>query len=92
MVSTVARTELSAAGTGPVPEAAREETGMSIGGFADKAKEMAEQHPDQIDQGVEKAGDAVDERTGGQHAEQVDKAQDAVEDRLGGGAGEQAPA
>ncbi len=58
---------------------------MSIGGFADKAREMAEQHPEQVDQGIEKAGDAVDERTGGQHAEQVDRAQDAVADRFGGG-------
>ena len=58
---------------------------MSIGGFADKAKDLAAEHPEQVDQGIEKAGDAVDERTGGQHAEQVDKAQDAVQDRLGGG-------
>lgn len=58
---------------------------MSIGGFADKAKDLAEQHPDQVDQGIDKVGDAVDERTGGQHAEQVDKAQDAVRDRIGGG-------
>ncbi len=58
---------------------------MSIGGFADKARELAEQHPDQVDQGIERAGDAVDDRTGGQHAEQVDKAQAAVQDRFGGG-------
>ncbi len=58
---------------------------MSIGGFADKARDLAEQHPEQVDQGIDRAGDAVDERTGGQHAEQVDRAQDAVQDRLGGG-------
>ena len=58
---------------------------MSIGGFADKARELAEQHPEQVDQGIDKAGDAVDQRTGGQHAEQIDKAQDAVQDRIGGG-------
>ena len=64
---------------------------MDFGGLADKAKKMAEQHPDQVDQGIEKAGDAVDERTGGQHAEQVDKAQDALRDRIGG-SDEQPPA
>jgi hypothetical protein len=58
---------------------------VSIGGFADKARELAEQHPEQVDQGIDKAGDAVDQRTGGQHAEQIDKAQDAVQDRIGGG-------
>lgn len=65
---------------------------MSIGGFADKARELAEQHPEQVDQGIEKAGDAVDERTGGQHADQVDKAQEALKDRLGGGDDPQQPA
>ena len=58
---------------------------MSIGGFADKARDLAADHPEQVDQGIEKAGDAVDARTGGQHAEQVDKAQAAVQDRFGGG-------
>lgn len=54
-------------------------------GIFDKAQDMAEQHPDQVDQGIEKAGDAVDERTGGKHAEQVDKGQDMARERLGGG-------
>lgn len=58
---------------------------MGIGDFVDKAKDLAGQHPDKVDQGIDKAGDAVDQRTGGQHAGQVDKAQDAVRDRLAGG-------
>ena len=58
---------------------------MGIGDMVDKAKDLAGQHPDKVDQGIDKAGDAVDQRTGGQHAEQVDKAQDAVRDRLAGG-------
>lgn len=64
-------------------------------GIFDKAQDLAEQHPDQVDQGIEKAGDAVDERTGGKYAEQVDKGQDAARARLGGGEapaeGEQPP-
>lgn len=56
---------------------------MGIGDFVDKAKDLAGQHPDKVDQGIDKAGDAVDQRTGGQHAAQVDKAQDAARDRLG---------
>ncbi len=50
--------------------------------FTDKARELAAEHADQVDQGVEKAGDLADERTGGQHSEKieqgVDKAQDAL--------------
>ena len=58
---------------------------VDIGGLGDKAKQFANDNPDKVDQGIDKAGDAVDERTGGQHAEQVDKAQDALRDKLGGG-------
>lgn len=58
---------------------------VDIGGLGDKAKQFAEDNPDKVDQGIEKAGDAVDDRTGGQHAEHVDKGQDALRDKLGGG-------
>jgi len=64
---------------------------MGLGDIVNKAKDLAADHPDKVEQGVDKAGDAVDQRTGGQHAEQVDKAQDAVRDRLAGG-GQQPPA
>ena len=60
-------------------------------GFLDKAKdkltEVTDSHPDTVeqysDQGIERAGDAVDERTGGQHAEHVDRAQRAADDHIG---------
>lgn len=58
---------------------------MGIGDIVNKAKDLAADHPDKVQQGVDKAGDAVDQRTGGQHAEQVDKAQDAVRGHLAGG-------
>lgn len=54
-----------------------------MGGFADKAKEMAEQHDDQVDQGLEKAGDAVDDHTGGTHSDKIDKGVDAAQERTG---------
>ena len=57
---------------------------MGLGDIVNKAKDLAADHPDQVDQGVDKAGDAVDARTGGTHVSQVDKAQEAVKDRLGG--------
>lgn len=50
-------------------------------GFMDKAKDLAGQHDEKIDQGIEQGGDMVDERTGGKHAEHVDKAQDFANDR-----------
>jgi hypothetical protein len=46
---------------------------MSI---VDKVKEMLGQHADKAKDAVEKAGDMVDERTGGKYAEKVDLAQE----------------
>lgn len=56
-------------------------------GFMDKAKDLAGQHADKIDQGIEQGGDLVDDKTGGKYADQVDKAQDFANeqaDKLGG--------
>ncbi|MGN6412423.1 antitoxin [Flexivirga sp.] len=49
----------------------------------DKASELAGEHQDTIDEGVEKAGDAVDEKTDGKYADKVDSAQEAAKERLG---------
>ena len=54
-------------------------------GFMDKAKDFADKHDEQVDQGIEKAGDQVDQRTGNKYASQVDKGQDAAQQRTGAG-------
>ena len=62
-------------------------------GLMDKVKGMLGQHGDKVDDGIDRGGDVVDERTGGKHAAHVDKAQDAAKDALrkpdgeGGGGG-----
>ena len=56
-----------------------------MGGFMDKAQDMAEQHDDKVDQGVEKAGDFADQKTGGGHSEQIDSAVDQAQQRTGQG-------
>ena len=55
-----------------------------LGDLAGQAEKLAKEHPDQVKQGVEKAGQVADEKTGGQHADQIDKAEQAVEERLTG--------
>ena len=50
-----------------------------MGGFMENAKEFADQHDEQVDQGLEKAGDLADERTGGQRRDQIDRGVDAQE-------------
>jgi len=55
----------------------------------EKAKDMASEHDAQVDRGLDKAGDAADERTGGKYGEQIDKGVDVAQERTG--AGDQVP-
>ena len=49
-----------------------------------KAKELVEEHGDEIKKGVDKATDMADEKTGGQYSEHLDtvddKAKDVIDD------------
>ncbi|MFD8597943.1 antitoxin [Kitasatospora sp. NPDC059646] len=49
----------------------------------DKLKQMLKGHEDQAEKGVDKAGDAFDERTGGKYSGQVDTAQDKLKEQFG---------
>lgn len=54
--------------------------------FLDKAKakltDAVDQHGDKIAQGIDKAGDMVNEKTGGKHADKVDQATGKARDAL----------
>jgi hypothetical protein len=56
-----------------------------MGDFMDKAKDFADQHDKQVDQGLEKAGDMADQRTGGKYDEQIDKGVEMAQQRTGNG-------
>ena len=56
-----------------------------MGGFMDKAQDMAEQHDDKVDQGLERAGDVADQKTGGGHSGQIDRGVDMAQERTGQG-------
>jgi hypothetical protein len=49
-------------------------------GLLDKIKGMLGQHKDQAKGAVEKAGDTVDDKTGGKYSSQVDTAQAKADD------------
>jgi MT0933-like antitoxin protein len=51
-------------------------------GLMDKVRGMLGQHGDKVEQGIDKVGDVVDDKTGGKYAGQVDKAQDAAKDGI----------
>lgn len=54
----------------------------------DKAEELAKEHPDQVNEGLDKAGDFANEKTGGKFEDQIDKGQDFARDRVGDGEGQ----
>ncbi|MFF0234631.1 antitoxin [Micromonospora sp. NPDC005252] len=51
----------------------------------DKAKDVTDKHDKQVDQGMEKAGDMADKRTGGKYDDQIDKGVDQAQARTGEG-------
>ena len=50
----------------------------NLKGIVDKGKDLAAENSDKIDDVVEKAGDFVDNKTGGKYADKVDKVQEAA--------------
>jgi hypothetical protein len=50
--------------------------------LAGKAMDLAAQHADKVDDVIDKAGDVVDEKTGGKFSGQVDSAQDAAKNAI----------
>jgi hypothetical protein len=57
-------------------------------GNKSKAQEMARDHSDKVDQGIDRAGRAADDRTGGKHSEQIDKGTERAKDATGKWSGE----
>jgi hypothetical protein len=49
-----------------------------VGGSAEAAKDFVADHADSVKDGITKAGDFVDEKSGGKLSAGVDKAQDAA--------------
>ncbi len=60
-------------------------------GIFDKAKDLLNEHGDKLAPGVDKAGDMLDEKTGGKYAGQVDKGQELARERLAKQDGEPLP-
>ncbi len=56
---------------------------MDFEGLRNKAEDLAEEHAEQIDSGLEKAGEFAKNKFG--HEEQIDQAVDKVKDFLPGG-------
>ena len=57
---------------------------MGFGDFVNKAKKLADQHDEQVDQGLDRAGDEANKRFAG-HEGQVDSAVDKAQQYTGAG-------
>lgn len=53
-----------------------------VAGLAQQAGDFASQNSDQIADGIEKAGDFIDEKTGGKYADKVDGLQEGAQNLL----------
>ncbi|MGI8417291.1 MAG: antitoxin [Nakamurella sp.] len=64
---------------------------VDFGALGDKAKDLAGEHPDQVNEGVDKAGDFAGDKLG---HDKVDGLTDKAKDALGGlgGGGDEAAA
>lgn len=56
-----------------------------MGDFMDKARDFADKHDEQVDQGLDRAGDQVDQRTGNKYSDKIDQGVDQVQQRTGAG-------
>lgn len=50
----------------------------------DKAEDLAKDHPDQVNEGLEKAGDFLNEKTGDKFGDQIEQGENFAKERLGG--------
>jgi hypothetical protein len=51
--------------------------------FEDKAKQLASEHPDQVDEGLQHAGEFADQRTGGRFGDEIQQGEQRAEEYLG---------
>jgi hypothetical protein len=58
---------------------------VAVTDFVDRAKDFADERDQQLDEGLEKVGDQVDQRTEGRYGEQVDRGVDEAQRRTGDG-------
>jgi hypothetical protein len=54
-------------------------------GFLDDAKKMGDEHDEQVDSTIEKAGDLADKKSGDKYSGQIDKAEDFAQEKTGDG-------
>lgn len=57
---------------------------MGFDDLKNKAMDLAKEHSEQVGQGIDKAREFADEKTGGQHSEQIQQGADKLKQAVGG--------
>ncbi|MCB1246643.1 MAG: antitoxin [Acidimicrobiia bacterium] len=57
---------------------------MGLGDMMDKAKDLASENADTVKEGIDKAADFVDEKTGGSYTDQIDEGADKAKELVDG--------
>lgn len=57
--------------------------------LSEKARQAAAQNPDQVNQGIDQAGDMADQKTGGRHGQHIDQGAEQLKNHLGTGQNDQ---
>jgi antitoxin protein of toxin-antitoxin system len=57
--------------------------GDTFNELTQKARDFARQHPDKVEQGLDKLGELTDQKTGGKYSGQIDKGEELIKERLG---------
>jgi hypothetical protein len=57
---------------------------MGIGDFADKMKDLASEHEDQVKEGIDKAAHMADEKTEGKYSDEIDQGAEKAKDYVEG--------
>lgn len=56
---------------------------MDLGKIADKAKDLLNQNEEKVEQGVDKAAEFIDEKTGNKHSDKIDSAVEKIKGVIG---------
>lgn len=56
---------------------------MDFDKMKDKVSETASEHGDKVDEGVDKAAEFIDDKTGGEHQDKIDSAADKIKGMFG---------
>ena len=57
---------------------------MGLSDYVDKAKDLVSGNKDKVNEGIDKAADVADDKSGGKYSDQIDQGAEAAKDAVEG--------